>query len=62
MDPLSFTANIIAVVSAASKVSEGFRRILSAKEAPQEVLQFMNEVELTLAIHSVLVLTKSKDF
>lgn len=45
MDPLSVAANIIAVVDGATKIAEGLKRILSLRQAPQEVLQFINEVK-----------------
>lgn len=50
MDPLSLTANIIAVVSAASNVSKGLQKFISLRNAPQELLQFLNEV---LSEHSL---------
>lgn len=46
MDPLSVVANLIAVASAASAASKGLERILSLRQVPQEVLQFINEVQL----------------
>lgn len=47
MDPLSLTANVVAVASAALDVSKKLRRLISLRNAPQELLQFLNEVRLT---------------
>lgn len=44
MDPLSLTANIIGVVSAAASVSNILLNVALLKNAPAELLQFSNEV------------------
>lgn len=55
MDPLSLTANIIAVVSAASDASRLLRRIARLRNAPEELFQFQNEIS---DIQVVLVLVR----
>lgn len=44
MDPLSLTANIIAVASAASSASREIRKLAKLKDAPEQILQLQNEV------------------
>lgn len=44
MDPLSFAANIIAVVSAADRVNQKLEQLRSLKRAPDQLLQAINEV------------------
>lgn len=54
MDPLSLTASIITVVGAASTVSRGLKKILSARNLPHIVLQLNNEVtDLQVVIQDV---------
>lgn len=54
MDPLSLAANIIAVIGAASATAEGLKRIVRLRQAPEEALQFMNEVHFS-SILSMIV-------
>ncbi len=44
MDPLSLTASIITVVGMGSAVGRGLKKILSAKNLPDVILQLNNEV------------------
>ncbi|KAI0410478.1 ankyrin repeat-containing domain protein [Xylaria grammica] len=44
MDPLSLTASIIAVITAAGQISKGLRSLYELRHAPQEVLALANEV------------------
>jgi hypothetical protein len=44
MDPLSISASIIAVVTAAGKIVQGADQILALKDAPTDLAQAMNEV------------------
>ncbi|TGJ87592.1 hypothetical protein E0Z10_g1213 [Xylaria hypoxylon] len=44
MDPLSLTASIIAVVTAAGQISKGLRSLYELRHAPQEVVELANEV------------------
>lgn len=52
MDGLSVVANIYAVIGAAKTVAEGLRKISNVRHAPQEVLQFINEVKAGLCFES----------
>ena len=50
-DPLSLTASIIAVVSAANEVTKGLRRLKAAKDAPkglQDLLEDVEQLEMVL--------------
>jgi hypothetical protein len=53
MDPLSVTASIIAVVTAAGQISKGLRSLYDLRHAPQEVIELANEVPLTLRIQFI---------
>lgn len=44
MDPLSLTASLIAVVTAAGAVANGLGKIKNLKDAPAELLMLMTEV------------------
>lgn len=48
MDPLSLTANIIAVLKAASSASDTLSQLFGLRnDVPGEILQSMNEVKLS---------------
>jgi len=49
MDPLSLTASIIAVVTALHSAAQGLEKILSIREAPEQLAQVYNEVSRSLA-------------
>ncbi|KAK6500916.1 hypothetical protein TWF506_003675 [Arthrobotrys conoides] len=53
MDPLSVTASIIAIVTAAVQVSNGLAKLVALKGAPEIVMALQNEVsDLRLVVHS----------
>jgi hypothetical protein len=45
MDPLSVAANVVAVVEGLSMTIKLLRKIIALKNAPNEVLELMNEVQ-----------------
>ena len=54
MDPLSLTASIIAIVGAGSAVGKGLKKILSARNLPDVILQLNNEVtDLQFVVQNV---------
>ncbi|KAF3115005.1 hypothetical protein TWF706_007136 [Orbilia oligospora] len=53
MDPLSVTASIIAIVTAAVQVSNGLAKLIALRGAPEIVMALQNEVsDLRLVVHS----------
>jgi len=48
MDPLSLIANIIAVANAAKTTARSLERLASIRHAPQQILQLINEVRLSV--------------
>lgn len=59
MDPLSFTASLIAVVGALATAFQSAQRLVSLKNAPMELIALLNEVT---ALRSLLrVITRSVD-
>jgi hypothetical protein len=45
MDPLSITASVIAVLQIAGTSANAFNKLLSLREAPQQLQQLWNEAE-----------------
>lgn len=65
MDPLSLTANIISVVSAASDTLKRLQKSSYLRHAPQELLQFHNEVRgscVNLWCFNIFITTQISDF
>ena len=44
MDPLSLTASVLAVITAATQVSKGLQALYSLRHARQEIFELSNEV------------------
>jgi len=44
MDPLSLTANIIAVSNAALSATQDLRKLVALRQVPEQILQLQNEV------------------
>ncbi|KAK6504655.1 hypothetical protein TWF481_006594 [Arthrobotrys musiformis] len=53
MDPLSVTASVIAIVTAAGQVSNGLAKLAALRGAPEIIMALHNEVsDLRLVVHS----------
>lgn len=56
MDPLSLTANILAVVGAAKSAAQGLSRLRNMRRAPQKLLLFTNEVGTVPLLYEIPVI------